>query len=192
MKPSAELVRPRRLRKLSDEEIILWTSVAKGVARRAGAVLPRPFAEPKPASADPKSLVPVRPAATTPAKSAPLPLAPIDRKLKRALARGRDVVDDALDLHGLTQAEAHRTLRGFLRHAHARGARLVIVVTGKGLVRPSSARVWPDEPGVLKRVVPYWLQEADMRGIVLGFEEAGRAHGGSGALYVRLRRVGHG
>ena len=67
-----------------------------------------------------------------PAPSGPPPLAPIERKLKRDLARGRGAVDDALDLHGLNQAEAHHALRGFLSAAQARGDRLVIVVTGKG------------------------------------------------------------
>ena len=65
----------------------------------------------------------------------PPPLAPLERRLKRDLARGRGAVDDALDLHGLNQAEAHHALRGFLVHAQARGAKLVIVVTGKGGAR---------------------------------------------------------
>ena len=60
---------------------------------------------------------------------------------------------------------------------------LAIVVTGKG--RASS---WMDEPGVLRRLTPHWLRAPDLRNVVLGFEEAGRAHGGAGALYVRLRR----
>jgi DNA-nicking Smr family endonuclease len=97
------------------------------------------------------------------------------------------MIDAALDLHGLTQSEAHDALRGFLRHSQARGARLVIVVTGKGGPRDEPGR-WPQERGVLRRLTPHWLREADLRSVVLGFEEAGRAHGGSGALYVRLRR----
>ena len=64
----------------------------------------------------------------------------------------------------------------------------MIVVTGKGEQRGREAPSWIDEPGVLRRLVPHWLREADMRAVVLGFEEAGRAHGGAGALYVRLRR----
>jgi len=63
----------------------------------------------------------------------------------------------------------------------------VIVVTGKGKVGVSTGS-WMDEPGVLRRLAPHWLRENDMRSVVLGFEEAGRTHGGSGALYVRLRR----
>jgi DNA-nicking Smr family endonuclease len=178
--------RPQRLRRLSDEEIALWTEVARGVARRRGAALPTP--------SNPDAGKPPRPPPSAaevlqsrPAKSSAPPLAPIERRLKRELGRGRGAIDAALDLHGLTQAEAHQALRGFLRHSQARGARLVIVVTGKGgpVDEPGS---WPHERGVLKRLAPHWLRELDLRSVVLGFEEAGRAHGGSGALYVRLRR----
>jgi len=177
---------PHRLRRLSDEEIALWTEVARSVSRRRGASLPtpsRPFA-PKPVPPPPQ---PMQNPSAKPAKPKAPPLAPIERRLKRALERGRAAVDGALDLHGLNQAEAHQALRGFLRHSQARGAKLVIVVTGKG--GPL------DEPGplgqgrgVLRRLAPHWLREPDLRSVVLGFEEAGRAHGGSGALYVRLRR----
>jgi DNA-nicking Smr family endonuclease len=180
--------RPHRLRRLSDEEIALWTEVARGVARRRGAALPTPS---NPAAGDPAPahapIAAEAPASRPTQRPAP-PLAPIERRLKRELARGRGAIDAALDLHGLTQAEAHQALRGFLRHSQARGARLVIVVTGKGgpLEDPGG---WPNERGVLKRLAPHWLREPDLRPIVLGFEEAGRAHGGSGALYVRLRRL---
>ena len=135
---------------------------------------------PPPISADPPAPRPAKPPAP--------PLAPIERRLKREIARGRAAIDAALDLHGLTQAEAHQALRGFLRHSQARGARLVIIVTGKGGGLDERGQ-WPHERGVLRRLTPHWLREPDLRPVVLGFEEAGRAHGGSGALYVRLRRL---
>ena len=124
---------PHRLRRLSDEEIALWTEVARSVSRRRGASLPtpsRPHA-PKPRR---RRRTPRRAPemAAKPAKPKTPPLAPIERRLKRELARGRAAVDGALDLHGMNQAEAHQALRGFLRHSQARGAKLVIVVTGKG------------------------------------------------------------
>jgi DNA-nicking Smr family endonuclease len=173
--------RPRRPRLLSEDEIALWAEVARTVQRRRGAApAPEPPA-PRAAAA------PVAPPSREPARPAgPPPLAPLERKLKRNLARGRGGVDSALDLHGLNQAEAHHALRSFLLDAQARGDRLVIVVTGKGRAGSSS---WIDEPGVLRRLAPHWLRAADMRGVVMGFEEAARAHGGSGALYVRLRRA---
>jgi DNA-nicking Smr family endonuclease len=178
--------RARRLRRLSDEEIALWTEVALGVARRRGASLPAPSRPPAPNPAPAPAPPPVETRAPRQPAAAP-PLAKIDRRLRRKLARGRGDIDDAIDLHGLTQAEAHQALRGFLRHAQARGARLVIVVTGKGGPLGDD-EPWDRERGVLRRLAPHWLREPDLRSIVLGFEEAGRAHGGSGALYVRLRR----
>jgi DNA-nicking Smr family endonuclease len=180
--------RPQRLRRLTDEEIALWTEVARSVARRRDATLPTPS---NPVSAARAPTPPPRktePPAARPTKPSAPPLAPIERRLKRELARGRAAIDAALDLHGLTQAEAHQALRGFLRHSQTRGAWLVIVVTGKGGPLDEVGQ-WPNERGVLKRLTPQWLRESDLRSVVLGFEEAGRAHGGSGALYVRLRRL---
>jgi DNA-nicking Smr family endonuclease len=180
--------RPQRLRRLSDEEIALWAEVARSVSRRRGATLPAPS---KPLAADSPS-PPARPsheAKSGKARQPPRapPLAPIERRLKRELRRGRAEIDGALDLHGMTQAEAHQALRAFLRHSQARGARLVVVVTGKG--GGEERGPWSEERGVLRRVTPHWLKELDLRGVVLGFEEAGRAHGGAGALYVRIRRL---
>ena len=179
----------KRLRRLTDEEIALWTEVARSVARRRGAALPIPSNPTRPTRPPAPPPTATESPADRPAKpSTPPPLAPIERRLKRELSRGRAAIDGALDLHGLTQAEAHQALRGFLRHSQARGARLVIIVTGKGGAIDELSG-WPNERGVLKRLTPQWLREPDLRSVVLGFEEAGRAHGGSGALYVRLRRL---
>lgn len=190
MKETIEKRRPGRLRRLSDEEIALWVEVAKSVAKRRGAILPALAAPPPAPPPAPGAQSATAPGAKLRQPSGPPPLAPLERRLKRDLARGRAGVDSALDLHGMRQAEAHHALREFLVRAQAQGERLVIVVTGKGNSRgPESAGSWFDEPGVLRRLVPHWLREADLRAVVLGFEEAGRAHGGSGALYVRLRRA---
>jgi len=180
--------RPQRLRRLSDEEIALWTEVARTVARRRGATLPTPSKSGAAARVPAAPPVSAEAPPGRPAKPSAPPLAPIERRLKREIARGRAAIDAVLDLHGLTQAEAHQALRGFLRQSQARGARLVIVVTGKGAAL-DEAGPWPHERGVLRRLTPHWLREPDLRPVVLGFEEAARAHGGSGALYVRLRRL---
>ena len=186
-----EPTRPARLRRLSDEEIDLWIAVAKSVSRRKGAKLPSPrkieapAAEAAPAQDEGGRKHP--PPASRPAQH--LPLAPLERRLRKQLAQGRSAIDQSIDLHGMNQAQAHQALRGFLHHAQAQGDRLVLVVTGKGAPKASaSERDGFDHLGVLRRIVPHWLQAPDMRAVVLGFEEAGRAHGGSGALYVRLRR----
>ncbi|MCX4199043.1 Smr/MutS family protein, partial [Methylobacterium organophilum] len=101
------------------------------------------------------------------------------------LRRGRLAIEARIDLHGMVQAEAHAALTGFLLRARAAGHSYVLVVTGKG--GPGYADAF-SERGVLRRSVPHWLRGPDLRGIVLGFEEAARHHGGGGALYVRLRR----
>jgi DNA-nicking Smr family endonuclease len=191
VKETAERPAPARLRRLSEEEIALWIEVAKSVARRRGAILPtlaapRPAAAPAPADETPApspamTMKPRRPVG-------PPPLAPLERRLKRDLARGRAVVDSVLDLHGMTQAEAHHALRGFLFQAQIQDFRLVIVITGKGARSDRDDGDWFHETGVLRRLVPHWLREPDLRSTVLGFEEAGPGHGGAGALYVRLRR----
>ena len=104
--------------------------------------------------------------------------------MRQRVARGKEAIDARLDLHGLTQSEAHAALLHFLRKASAREARLVLVITGKG-ARGEGA----GERGVLKRQVPHWLALPEFRSLVIGFEDAGVKHGGAGALYVRLRRM---
>ena len=188
MKETAERPAPARLRRLSEEEIALWIEVAKSVARRRGAILPTlaaPRAVATPTADDPPP-TPVTPSAKPRRPAGPPPLAPLERRLKRDLARGRAAVDSVLDLHGMTQAEAHHALRGFLVQAQLQDFRLVIVITGKGA--RADRDDWFHETGVLRRLVPHWLREPDLRSTVLGFEEAGPGHGGAGALYVRLRR----
>jgi DNA-nicking Smr family endonuclease len=103
------------------------------------------------------------------------------RKTRRRIAKGRDAIDGRLDLHGFTQAEAHATLAQFLHAAAQRGARLVLVITGKGGRN--------GDHGVLRRQVPLWLQLPEMRDCVISCEPAHIAHGGEGALYVRIRRT---
>jgi DNA-nicking Smr family endonuclease len=110
---------------------------------------------------------------------------PLERKTRLALGRGTQRVEGVIDLHGMRQDEAHGALIGFLHASQARGRSVVLVVTGKGAQGQGGAF---EERGVLRRVVPHWLRLADLRALVLGFEEAAPHHGGGGALYVRLRR----
>lgn len=118
-----------------------------------------------------------------PARTAP---GELERNERRRLQRGDILIEERLDLHGLTQATAHHRLLIFLHGAQQRGARFVIVITGKGRGEETS-----DEPpgrGVLKRAVPLWLREAEFRALVAAVSPASRHHGGEGALYLRLRR----
>jgi DNA-nicking Smr family endonuclease len=114
-------------------------------------------------------------------------LAPLGRRMKQKVARGAEPIDARIDLHGMTQNEAHHALARFLRVAQRDGARVVLVITGKGARNGASADAFA-ERGVLKRQVPLWLESAELRPMVLGFETASISHGGQGALYVRVRR----
>ncbi|WP_421725348.1 Smr/MutS family protein [Bauldia sp.] len=95
-------------------------------------------------------------------------------------------VDRRIDLHGLTQTVAHGRLLRFLEDAHANGARIVLVITGKGNDTPRD--IGEPSRGVLRRAVPEWLKSAAFKPFVAGVSEAGRRHGGAGAFYVRVRR----
>ena len=179
----------KELRLLTDEEIELWRAVAKSVAPRKGASLP-PSRRRAPTPSAPKTEKPASALEAKPKQSPQnLSLAPLEKRLKRQLARGGAGPDDVIDLHGMTEAQAHRALRGFLSYSQARGARLVLIITGKGEGKGLERPLWTDEPGVLRRLTPHWLRAPELRAVVLGFEEAGRSHGGAGALYVRLRRM---
>jgi DNA-nicking Smr family endonuclease len=93
-------------------------------------------------------------------------------------------VDAAIDLHGMRQPEAHAALHQFLLRAQRDGAKVVLVVTGKGESRDETGL----GTGVLRRGVPLWLNAPEWRSLVVGYEQASRLHGGAGALYVRVRR----
>jgi DNA-nicking Smr family endonuclease len=122
-----------------------------------------------------------RAAKPNPAPAAP-PLAPLGRRERSQLSRGRKDIDARLDLHGMTQTRAHHALFSFLRRAHSGGLTFVLVITGKGRMGAETER------GVLRRQVPQWLSLPEFRPLVVGFEEAHTGHGGEGALYVRIRR----
>lgn len=111
----------------------------------------------------------------------------MDKKAFKKLQRGQSRPDARLDLHGMTAAEAHDALVGFVLSAHASGKRLVLVITGKGRSAEDSGPI-PTRMGVLRRQVPIWLSQAPLAPIVLQTSHAHQRHGGSGALYVYLRR----
>lgn len=120
------------------------------------------------------------------------PLADFEHRHRRKLARNVEAIDARLDLHGMRQREAHGALRAFLFASAARGHRYVLVITGKG-VRAEIERTrdfTQEERGVLRRLVPQWLAEPEFRAIVLSYTAASVRHGGEGALYVRLRKLG--
>jgi DNA-nicking Smr family endonuclease len=179
---------PRR-RALSEEERELWDTVAKQVKplrkHRVAKAHAAPRAEPSPGVPVTRPASSPRPITVAPAprvtKPAMPPLAPLGKRERTKLSRGRSEIEARLDLHGMTQLRAHRALTGFLHRAHHEGLTFVLVITGKG--RSGG------ESGVLRRQVPEWLSLPEFRTFVVGFEEAGIGHGGEGALYVRIRRA---
>jgi DNA-nicking Smr family endonuclease len=113
----------------------------------------------------------------------------IDRRTDQKLKRGQVPVDATLDLHGLSQARAHRRLNSFLAKAAAEGSRTVLVITGKGRAEPGEEGAVPSERrGVLREAVPRWIEQAPLREMVWGIRPAGPRQGGQGALYVLLKR----
>ncbi|PLW76485.1 DNA mismatch repair protein MutS [Cohaesibacter celericrescens] len=115
------------------------------------------------------------------------PLNSLDRKEKKRIVQGRGFIDARLDLHGMTQREAHGALFGFLRSCHTNGCKHVLVITGKGSRGETETYTIGPEKGILRRVVPKWLSEPEIRSIIVGFEEAHPTLGGGGALHIRLR-----
>lgn len=180
-----------RDRKLSTDDRILWGKVARSVRAMPGRMeeflaLEEPA---EPARPDPPSAIPAdkgNPAGQPPQepalKSKEHRHHPLERPVKRKLAKGHLAIEARIDLHGMVQGEAHFLLLDFLIRAHARGMRHVLVITGKGSSMGSE--------GVLKRAVPMWFGKPEFRHLISSHEPAARQHGGEGALYVRLTRPG--
>lgn len=177
----------RRPKALTDEDRILWGRVASTVDAYPGRMEKllenKPEAEPRAASQpQPVSSKAPTTAASAPSKrpDPPPSLNPIDKPVYRKIAKGRVPLEARIDLHGMTQSEAHDLLLGFLIRAHGQGLRHVLVITGKGR----------SGDGILRRALPQWLSSGAFRGLASGCEPAARGHGGDGAFYVRLKRGG--
>ncbi|MEM7500220.1 MAG: Smr/MutS family protein [Pseudomonadota bacterium] len=129
----------------------------------------------------------------TPAEPRPAPVgrpeAGLDRRTAERLRRGTRAPDARLDLHGMTADRAHATLDRFVAGALAQGHRCILVITGKGGRRAPEDAPWL-EPGfgVLRDAVPRWLRSGRHAREIVGIFEAHRRHGGTGALYVYLKR----
>ena len=183
---------------MSSVERALWRAAIRDVEPLPGHALPP---EPAPAAVEPVA-EPAAPAKQAPPpRGRPLPVPAelpvltyartpgLDRRTSERLKRGQLPIEARLDLHGMTQDEARRSLDGFITHAYDRGLRAVLIITGKGLKpRARDAEPWDPVPGVLKHQTPRWLNEAPNRARVLAFTAAQPRDGGSGALYVLIRR----
>lgn len=129
--------------------------------------------------------------------SSPPPLAGFDRRTAQKLGRGLVEPQARLDLHGTNLEDSRIALLHFLAGRRAQGVRMVLVITGKGAspyarhtLHGQSYFHAPEREGKLRRELPRWLEEAQFRIHVVGFQPAHPRHGGGGAYYVRLRK-GH-
>jgi DNA-nicking Smr family endonuclease len=189
-----------RDRRPSREEADLWRQITgdvKPLTRREKPAAPDAPA-PKAKTRKPAPTADAKKAA--PAKAPPPPPPPprdpalshgaapgVDRRTADKMRRGRMAIEARLDLHGMTQAEAHRRVHAFIERQQEAGRRCVLIVTGKGIWRGLDSG--GGGVGVLRESVPRWLNEPDLRPRVLSFTHAQPKDGGEGALYVLLRRI---
>ena len=137
-----------------------------------------------------RPIKPVMPKAAAKRKAGASGPSGINGATRDRLRKGQVEPDANIDLHGMTQAVAHRTLFTWLIAAHRRGARLVLVVTGKGNPKNDESAAWMTSPhGVLKQMVPRWLNEPELAALIADVRPAHVKHGGDGALYVYLRKA---
>lgn len=119
--------------------------------------------------------------------NAPLSLgayAGIDRNTADRFRKGELVLDGTVDLHGMSREKAHVAISGFIHAHYARGSRCLLAITGKGVKKNGE----DEERGVLREMLPRWLEEPGLRPLILACDVAKPKHGGSGAFYILLRR----
>jgi DNA-nicking Smr family endonuclease len=184
----------RRTRAPSEDERALFEDTLKDAAPLRKPARPRAKAAPvKPATpAAPQSAIVSNPLPPKPLRRPHKPSG-LDGNTAERLRKGLLEPQARIDLHGLTEAAAHRALVTFVIGARARDLRLVLVVTGKG-----AGPAPPDAPfdlaydsrprGVLKTMTPRWLAEPELAAFVADVRAAHNRHGGAGALYVYLRK----
>jgi DNA-nicking Smr family endonuclease len=194
-------------RLLTEEDRALWSSVAQSLkpVRTKGRVnktaeaeagtdfpsLSPPASQPAAVQADKAGSLPVLPSPSSKQARPTPPLADFDRRQAKRIAAGRIEIEARIDLHGMRANEAHGTLRAFILRCYAQGKRSLLVITGKGATADIRDQPFElhhrHERGILKRHVPLWLAEPEMRAVVVSFTTAHARHGGEGALYIRLR-----
>lgn len=200
---------------LHDDDHDVWSHTAQSIeplkkakgrhhpaAERAAEMTPPAAAKhaAEPAKSKPDKAVPGKGSAATSAKpkavpAPPPPIATFDRKKVRKIRSGQVEIEARIDLHGMRQDEAHSALVRFLLRCQSKEQRWVLVITGKGKLTDSDPHApfdltRPRERGVLKRNVPRWLDEPELRHLVVSYTTAAIQHGGEGALYIHLRKRG--
>jgi DNA-nicking Smr family endonuclease len=181
----------------------LWDEIRKTAVpihpRKKSAAATKPQREgraPAPPAKSPARNMPTQKQRAPPASVSRYELTGLDRRTAQKLTRGKLAIDASVDLHGLgVEAARHRLLR-FLATARLRGHRTILVITGKGASPYGSSTLHgrthfdaPERQGRLRRLLSQWIEEAEFRQHVTGFQPAHPRHGGGGAFYVRVRRI---
>ena len=181
-------------RRIRDEEAALWQRISRDVTPLPRAIVAPeeaevPGEEAPPPPAPKKIKKPRRAAPAASPKPPPPPTLPeldpvvpagVDRRTARRLKRGQLPVEARLDLHGRTQDQAHDALQSFVEESRMARRRCVLVITGKGSVASGKG-------GVLRQMVPRWLNEPALRRHIIAITNAPESSGGTGALYVLLK-----
>lgn len=176
-----------RRRGLTPEEEALWRKAMRDVApMRAQTHEPQTIVSTAQGLAGPQIKRATAPAPRSAAAPATHPFHAGDPAFDRRAGRGRLPIEAVLDLHGHSQASAHGALNRFVAGWHARGARCLLVITGKGGVRRDGTEI----RGVLRQRFEEWLTEEPLRRLVSRASPAYRHHGGAGAFYVFLKQAG--
>lgn len=184
----------RSPRGLTPAEAALWARVAQTVeplrppktSTAMPAAIPAEPAPPRPGWVKGRVPPPLLPPAPSPAPARPLDRHGLDRSWERKLAKARIAPDLTLDLHGHSLDAAHAQLNRGLAQAVAMGARLVLVITGKP--RPVAAADRGEQRGAIRAKLLDWLAAGPHASRIAALRPAHPRHGGSGALYVVLRR----
>jgi DNA-nicking Smr family endonuclease len=193
-------------RGLSREEAELWSRVAKTVKPLVKRVLPAPSdvglvqrgadgpLVPTPPKFQKIPRVPPQQPVASPVprgdadrKPRPLDRHGLDGSWERKLAKAEISPDFTLDLHGHSLDAAHARLDHGLAQAVSLGARLVLVITGKP--RPVEAADRGGQRGAIRAKLLDWLAHGSHANRIAAVRGAHPRHGGTGAVYVVLKRL---
>ncbi len=178
-------VMPRSRRQgLSEQDRATWALYVRHILPMAGVSVPDAPAEPVPPP--PSTPRPVAPA-VLPAVQRLTPVMighhppGVDKATWHRFRAGKLAATRTLDLHGRTAQRAFSALREFLGSAHAEKLRCVEVITGRGS---------GETGGVIRREFPLWLNQPELRPLVLAAAHPHAANLGSVRLLLRRVRPG--
>ncbi len=103
----------------------------------------------------------------------------LEKKTLKSLYKSQIKIDNKLDLHGLTEVEAKKSVNEFILDSFKNKKRNLIIITGKG----------NKSEGVLKKRTPTWLQNEDISKFIIGFTQMPKTSGGDGAIFIKIKNI---